>query len=546
MKNIFLFLLCLTFLLISCTTENDFEKENKQLKEELAAEKGKTVIDIRVEGDQMVLVYSTGATETVPLSDALKGVEGTPGNDGIGIESITYDEETGILTITLTNGNETKFKLTATVDGWVATYLEDVHGKLFITEAMLGAVPVIKAEYNDEYQLTYLENNIVSDMAVTKNWSIIKQFENGKLIKSFHNTYATTDQVAYTQEHFDNDWEVVEFTEYKGDVFKEDNGDGTFTVYSYYGGDGDEIYFYRVISNCILKGPNDYNYYHDSDYYIIRKIDDNVFEYYYSVYEFTNSDNEREVWYRPQWRTTITGVLQKGDIASTKVVQVETNAEGLISKAFEAIAEDADPTQYITYEYNSLGKVTASKTYYKTESGDWNPTGNFNTYTYDANNNLISTMRTYADGSTQEVQRAAYDKNGNPTEIWAYQDAVYEYGGGLNPETGQDGWRPKLIKEAGLYHIATIEYDYKFKNFLGNTVSALLPALENYRIVNAIKNVTATNSYTFANIEYKEFDEYGYPRKMTMNGSGAKTYGYQSVYESVYYELKLRYLIKDK
>ncbi|MDX5437540.1 MAG: hypothetical protein LPK03_10120, partial [Pontibacter sp.] len=138
--------------------------------------------------------------------------------------------------------------------------------------------------------------------------------------------------------------------------------------------------------------------------------------------------------------------------------------------------------------------------------------------------------------------KAVYDSNGNPTAVWAWQPAVYDYSWKLDVSTGQ--WVPtsKLIREAGLHKVANIEYETAYKNFLGNTITALVPELEGYRIVNAIKRVTVHNSYTFANIEYKDFNENGYPRRMKMDAS----YIESDDTFSINYEVVLNYKVKSK
>lgn len=97
------------------------------------------------------------------------------------------------------------------------------------------------------------------------------------------------------------------------------------------------------------------------------------------------------------------------------------------------------------------------------------------------------------------------------------------------------------IREAGLYKVAMIEYNYTFKNFLGNTITALVPELEGYKIVNAIKRVTTPNSYSFANIEYKEFNEFGYPQRMQMDAADAEGGDY-----GANFEVLLNYKVKSK
>lgn len=532
--------LCCLALFSSCD-KDDSSAEVEQLEKELIAEKGKTVVDLRKEGNNLIIVYSNGTTSTVPYTEAMEGnIGGQDGKDGVGIESITYNEETGMLTIKLTNGEVTAFKITANGTAWDAVLVGDTNGSLYITEAMLGSVPVIKAEYNDAYQLTYLESHRAVDMQTRKAFDLTKSYAAGLLDKYTLKEYATEDKTHYTYTYVEESKPVeVAFNEDKGYTFKQRNADGTYSLYRFntysWENNAQKFIYFKVYSNAIVVSSADAEY---SKYEIVRKKSDTEFHYYTEAYQW-NQENEKAFVLREI--VTINGKVAAGALESTKVVDVDTDAQGRVTKAYEAKAEGAQPSKYVSYEYNAAGLVKGTKTYVKNAQGAWVANGVFETYNYNSDNRLTSTVQTAADGSTKEVQKAAYDKNGNPTEIWAWQPAVREYRWEMNPATGERGYMV-TVREAGLFKVANVEYDYAFKNFLGNTITALVPELEGYKIVNAIKRATVPNSYSFGHIEYKDFDAHGYPRRMLMNASG----DVGDFDNAAHLEVVLNYKVKSK
>lgn len=100
----------LTFLAFtSCET-----KENNQDPQELIG-KGQVVsYTVSDDGTEVTVEFENGQRSTITFNDALtgeKGADGKDGQNGVGIASITYDEATGLLTITLTDGTVLTFPL---------------------------------------------------------------------------------------------------------------------------------------------------------------------------------------------------------------------------------------------------------------------------------------------------------------------------------------------------------------------------------------------------------------------------------------------------
>lgn len=529
--------LCCLALFSSCS-KDDSSAEVEQLEKELIAEKGKTVVDLRKEGDNLIIVYSNGTTSSVPYTDAMKGNIGAA-KDGVGIKSIAFNKETGVLTITLTNGETSEFKITTTDTEWDAVLVGDTNGRLFISEVLLGAVPVIKAEYNDAFQLTYLESNQAVDMQIRKAFDLSKAYAGGTLDAYTLTEYAIKDKVNYSSEYVNESHTEAVFTEHKGDYHKTSNGDGTYTLYYFYStrweNNSQKYIYQKITSKAIVVGSSDPEY---QQHEIVRKKSETEYFYYTAAYDWRQENQKafvlREI-------VTVNGRISAGGVERRRVVDVDTDGQGRVTKSYEAKGAGEQPSRYVSYEYNAAGLVKTTKVFVKNAKGAWVASGEFETYTYNSDNRLISIVRTFADGTTQEVQKATYDKNGNPTEIWAWQPAEREYRWEMDPVTGERG-TIVTVRKAGLHKVATIEYDYAFKNFFGNTIMALVPELDGYKVVNAIKRATVPNSYSFGHVEYKDFNEHGYPRRMVMNASG----DVGDFDNAAHLEVVLNYKVKSK
>jgi hypothetical protein len=554
MKKIYAFVFSCLILGAGCTSDNDGLTDRvDQLEKEVNGIKSKTVIEIKKEGEQLVIVYSNGTSESIPFPQGIPGATGpagetgaagTAGKDGVGIKSITYDENSGILKITLTNEEVSEFKIIANGSDWKAVLIGDTNGRMFVTEALLGAVPVIKAGYNADFQLTSLESNVVREMQVRKKFGVTMNFANGVLDNYVTKTYAQVDKYLpnYILDGRDLNGdgiglERVEalYPVHKGAVFRESNGDGTYTYYRYNTQRGTQ-YVYFKYEKALLISSDDPEYY---NWEIIREKENGEFYYYSYLDSFNYNANQRVF---PLNSIITFQKISAGDVESTSVMDVETDAQGRITRQYDAVNTGGQPTGYQAFEYSSSGQVKTTKNYVKDSQGQWVANGTYETFTYDANNHLISTVRTYADGTTREIQKAVFDKNGNPTEIWAWTPVEQEYYWGRNPETGATGYYSKIIRPAGLNKVAILEYDYTYKNFLGNTITALIPQLEGYKVVNALKRVTAPNSFSFANIEYKDFNEYGYPGAMLLDATDGED---GVLNESMNLYLKLNYIVKS-
>jgi hypothetical protein len=97
---------------------------------------------------------------------------------------------------------------------------------------------------------------------------------------------------------------------------------------------------------------------------------------------------------------------------------------------------------------------------------------------------------------------------------------LYSYGyNQFDPWTNpSDPYGGTVVRPAGMYLFATLEYT-NYKNFFGNTIGSMFPGLGAYNFVNAPKRVAYANSVTFGSIEYKDFNEFGYPQTIVANAT---------------------------
>ena len=135
-----------------------------------------------------------------------KGDKGDKGDTGVGIQTVDYDLETGILTIVLTNGEEKNFSL-GIVEGEGGevnvggTYLDDTTPAL-LKAIWNGDMPFAQFEYdanNNMTKATYYQN-ILNE--ATPVYGVEQEFNaQGKVSKQSFFEYATTDKAVM------NGWE---------------------------------------------------------------------------------------------------------------------------------------------------------------------------------------------------------------------------------------------------------------------------------------------------------------------------------------------------
>lgn len=641
MRKILCAFVLISVALLSCDKSSDsdlddLKKENQELKDALAA--NSKITNVEFSETEMILTYSNGLKLTSPIPDVLKGEAGdTPrigdngnwwvgdtdtgviaqgqngsngnspyigengnwwisesdtgiaamgkdGADGVGIKSITYDPSTGMMTITLTNDQETKFVVASNGDGDLsAKILEDLNGKYLMTKATMGDIPYAVVEYNDENQITKITSYTANGYQLLKSIEVEKAYENGKPNKIITRRYATEKTVKY-----ENKWgveqqgyEEVILSEDKGSEFIEENQDGTYSYFDKYASYNSEYtyrkYFAtkgaRLDDEIINNGDGSFKlyYFNDRNYYRIYKEDTGEYDtyYYYMAYDdclvFDNEDRYEESLkvtnnvfkiYRHKYGNefnvsgelvtkhiyqysktrTITGVYELGALMNESHSTIEYKSNGKVDKIYEVIAEGEEASSYAKNIYDIKGNNIQTDQYFF-ENGKWAKDDYYISHEYTAQNLLSKSTEHLADGSENDILKVIYDNEGNPIEIFKYfssvnnEDFYDEDYRRINPDTGLRYNWDDIAKEAGLYSYVNIDYNYNMKNFLGNTISAVFPELYGFNFNNAIKNIAVSNTMRAGFIDYKDFNDGGYPQIMEYIISGdaesASTYAGQ-------------------
>jgi hypothetical protein len=511
-KKVFVLTLALSSILFGCEKNSDNSDQISALQQRLdALEKGKAITSITFDGANMILTYNTGEKVTTPIPAGIKGdkgdngatgATGATGKDGVGITSITYDATTGVLKIKLTNGNESSFQIITSADGSLsAVLLSDSNGKQLISSLYAGAAPYLEMTYDPTtFDAATAKSSDIVDGQIRKSMEVTKSYTAGKLSGATVNRYATSRRILYTSTYLGyNGGEQVSFTSYKGSFYPEGGTNGLYTLYVYsYQSGGNYFYIkYLNVYKVATAFPN---------YTSFVKYSETV------AYDISSSpipvSGSTNAWYQVYSIYTKTGVANPGDVVSTDAYTIETNSDGLISK----VTNTAEP-RFVTFSYNTAKKVSQCVEYIN------NVAGRTMNYEYNTSNQLISVKQ--QDGATTtEMMKAEYDANGNPVKIYTYQSELYSYGyDQFDPWSNPSNpWQSTVVRPAGLYLFATLEYT-NYKNFFGNTIGSTFPGLGAYNFVNAPKRVAYANSVTFGSIEYKDFNEFGYPQTIVANAT---------------------------
>ncbi len=83
-----------------------------------------------------------------------KGDKGDKGDAGTGIRSTSYDPQTGILTITLTDGTKYEYALSTDGEELIGNRLEDLNGSYLLTGILNGDLPFAQFAYDAQNRMT--------------------------------------------------------------------------------------------------------------------------------------------------------------------------------------------------------------------------------------------------------------------------------------------------------------------------------------------------------------------------------------------------------
>ena len=621
MKKIIVVIALFVFIFSACSKDSNddldqLKKENQELREALAA--NARIESVEFTDTEMILTYSNGLKVTTSIPDVLKGEDGatpyigenghwwigekdsgisaqgangekgaTPkigdnghwwigdedtgvvakgadGVDGVGIKSMSYDPETGMLVIVLTNGNESKFKISNQEGDLSAVLMDDINGAYLVTKISMGDIPYAQIEYNAENQVTKITTSTANGYTILKNMEIEKEYANGKPSKIITRRYATEKTVKYSDEYLEQyiDHGYVVLEEYKGDGFVESNTDGSYDYYSYQGGN-DGLFFYdkfwanvgsRLDNEMIANGDGtrkiykyyssitiegeEYYYYKVYDRCIISpenrttslKIGDDVFEIFDGIEDAYNLKMEGHFihyTFSPlRYIRTIEGSYEVGDVMYETFSSLTYSNDGKIEKIYASTEEGVDATEYYQNNYNAEGLLETSERFVK-ENDSWIKDPVYNQYQYNTDNLVANIVEIDGDGSEKVISKVDYDEQGNPTEIFRYQGEFIDRRFVVDPATGLGRYIDDVVAEAGLYSVAKLEYDYTMKNFMGHSLEALFPELYGFTFNNAIKGAAVSNTGNYGVASYKCFNDGGYPEVIDFLGGGTDEGSYQ-------------------
>jgi len=205
----FIFALCSVF--VACSDDNNDELE--ELRRQLEAEKNKTATGVSFAGGNMIIAFSNGTSATMAIPDGLQGPQGSPGN---GIESITYNPATGVMTITMTNGNISNFAISS--NGGSNEKIQLLEYIIFVNAGSGNEYIKLEYDYQNRIKkwqyrgvythiLNYNGDGFLYKKVVIDQWGDeTKTYEFEKL----GNTITVTEKGSFWDS---NDWEIKEYTD---------------------------------------------------------------------------------------------------------------------------------------------------------------------------------------------------------------------------------------------------------------------------------------------------------------------------------------------
>jgi hypothetical protein len=512
MKKVLLSLLAASLIFSSCEDLSKYQTENEELKKELEGYKNATVQDITFEGEEMIITFSNGAEYRTAAPESMTG------EDGVGIANIEFDQDTGVLTITMTDGKTYSFQLNAEDS---AVLISDTNGKYLLSKVTLGDVPVVEMTYTDDYQLKTVTNYITTGVQVLKTGTIERVYDaNGNVTAINGKQYALENGWDYDQYYLNSYSEGVSFNSAlngNNDHF-EANGDGTFTYYDFHHFNSYDSTFnyYKYDKAYYIEGPRT-----QWEVTVETEADTYIYFEFLTTENYLDQNNvaQERQWYIAEKKFIVHGQHEVGDLIEEYSVQVNASASGKIETVYDA-ATEADAYTKLVHSYNNDDMIIKTEAFYRNDSDEWVAEDGNISYAYNDDNLMTEATFTSTDTS-MVVQKMVYDENNNPIEIWMYMDK-FSVGETevFDPTTGQYVDNIAFTREAGLHQVAEVEYKSNMKNFLGHTISALFPSFDGLKLNNAPARVVVSNTYLYGSMEYKNFNEGGYPEVISGYGIG--------------------------
>jgi hypothetical protein len=514
MKKLILLFATIGLLVFSCT--DDLQKDIDDLKDRVGTlEASETVVSLEFQGNDLIVTYGDGNTASITAP-----VEVIPDH----VSDFSIDQETNLITITFSDGTSSQYTVFSNGN---ATYMSGtLAGDYGITSMTMGDVTLANLAYDGQNRMVEAMINLPDG-----NGNVINVLE-------LHNNYAAANPTAIAiskSMYADIDYSTEEYLSSEYVNFPGDSGysfiqkDSEMYIYytdRYYTG---MDYRYNSRPYCWFVKQDDVD--HDSyEKYFPVPGEDSLFYKSYNNYSSMDIDDVYGYLYYPSEIIKVTDIYQAGEARDTAKTRLTMRGDDLIEKV-EVLAWDSDEVEgYFDLNYDNDQLVTSIdfydvRTYSRKSASEEEPLPEHYmsmNMTYTASL-LTSLSVDYFDQEgtveeTIEIGQMVYDDAGNPVEIWSSELYYYD-DNGPNFTVDAGGKISIEPKNNELKKIVEIEYNYTLPNFFGKTLEYLIPELKGLSIKNAPVRITQSGSFNFAQMEYFDFNEGGYPAKVKLDAN---------------------------
>lgn len=517
MKKLFLLFATIGLLVFSCN--DDLQKDIDDLKDRVSTlEASETVVSLEFQGNDLIVTFGDGSTTSVSAP-----VEVIPDH----VSDFSIDTDTNMITITFSDGTSSQYIVFSNGN---STYMSGtLTGDYGIISMSMGDVTLANLGYDGQNRMVEAMINLPDG-----NGNVINVLE-------LYNNYASENPTAIAigkSMYADIDYHIEEWISTETTSFPSDNGysfvmeDGE--MYTYYDNrfyDGLE-YQYNTRSHCWFVENDDIDYDNYEKYYPVPG-EDSLFYKSYNNYFSMDIDGVYGHLYYPNELIRVTDIYQAGEAMDTLKTRLTMRDDDLIEKVETLGWENEDVTGYFEMTYDNNDLMTSidfydTRTYLKKSAGDISPEAprveHYMTLNMTYTESLLTSLNADffdEEGSveeTVEVGQMVYDDAGNPIEIWSSQVDYYDDNG---PNFVVDASGKISIEPISneLKKIVEIEYNYTLPNFFGKTLEYLIPELKGLKINNAPIRITQSGFFNFAEIEYFDFNEGGYPAKVKLDAN---------------------------
>ncbi|WP_053404488.1 hypothetical protein [Persicobacter sp. CCB-QB2] len=524
-------LLSVGFLILftACKPDDPVEDQGSSIEDVIGDGKVESY-RLSADGLSLEIVFENGQTATINFPESIQGEDG---QDGVGIEDITFDPLTNELKIFLTNGVEYIFVLEINGEGGMDPIFSDVNGKYFVKDLKVGALDLVNITYTNDFQVKDIRKYDVVDGQKVKSSEIIKQFNaQGQISQVTNREFVTKSGPDYYNPYYSGSINYcceAYSLEYQGSYYL--NGDvlgiyryqsddqfvyASYNYYSYYYGD------YEVdVIKVFEVSEDDYNNgeWADKNQFYLKVAENFGVFYERELVEFVNKDGVSSVVLVYLVRQ---GVIraENPELGSLKLEQnsfMSYLSNGKLDKVYASDTDDlADAKEYSQHFYNTAGELIKVEYYHKNAQGEFVKDPAYTTLEYSGG--VVVAMYRHEGGESQMEGKVYYDdeEERNPVDIWFWEPAKYDYDFVFDFETGDYVWDKIIIEEAGLKHQVTVEYNYEMKNFFGNSIEALAPELRDFKINRAVRRISDPNGLNSSTMDYQHFNIGGYPETVTL------------------------------